>query len=542
MISLAVSFVAGLAMFFAVVLPAEADDRAAANRLFVEAVTKWEEAASTSRGSPEALQRRVSELEYVARNLKRIVEDHSSSDLAVQLVIGERFGPLSIGQVERELRNARTEVEISHCLSDRKRRCSLADDLMIEALSSAVSMADGRSAGRPLFEIAHEQLEAGLFDAARETAEKIDSRFTRLQLLGRLAAAQTRAGLHDEALETVKSIDEAPDRASALRLLTIAQLKHGSLERALDTASRIEEPGEFLFAMSRVIVAQAESGLGDKAHETKRKLFERLEGLDRSNLGRITQHTIETVARALGVTSSEYSDFQSIRAEPRFFHSEEMHLIAVSMGALAAVYEDPGLLAQAFEKLTPTGTREERAFDAIAVAHVHTGLFDVALQIAQRIQRIEFHGTSSGVYSQIALAQADAGLFSEALKAAGQIEASDVFNFTHHMIAGSLAEAGSFDDALSIVGKMDSTWRSLTASNIARKQAQAGQFLDALSTAQRIEDEPNEVRALVEIARLQADTTLLTETLEKARAIDDGGNRATALAIIAVALSTPGTR
>jgi formylglycine-generating enzyme required for sulfatase activity len=93
-----------LSLLLAAPALAQTADDAAANRLFVEAVQLW------NRAEGESAELRPATLQKVQSNLKAITERHSSSTLAVRLVIGETVGPLSMAGVERALRAARTVV------------------------------------------------------------------------------------------------------------------------------------------------------------------------------------------------------------------------------------------------------------------------------------------------------------------------------------------------------------------------------------------------------------------------------------------------
>jgi formylglycine-generating enzyme required for sulfatase activity len=88
------SFVLILALLLATPASAQTADDAAANRLFVEAVQLW------TRAEGEPVEQRPATLQRVQSNLKRIIERHSGSTLAVRLVTGETVGPLSVVRVD----------------------------------------------------------------------------------------------------------------------------------------------------------------------------------------------------------------------------------------------------------------------------------------------------------------------------------------------------------------------------------------------------------------------------------------------------------
>lgn len=85
-----------------------ADSNTEANRLFVEAVKTWKSLSSSDLNPSE----RLSRIQSVKDGLNKIVDEHPGSDLAVQLVIGQNVGPLSLPYVERLAKN------MEHCAAD----------------------------------------------------------------------------------------------------------------------------------------------------------------------------------------------------------------------------------------------------------------------------------------------------------------------------------------------------------------------------------------------------------------------------------------
>lgn len=93
--------------------PAMADEDADANRLFVEAMLAWEQAADMAGGTPKAVAERVALLSAVQSNLDEIINNYPGANLAVQLVIGEAVGPLSREGVATAADAARIEAYIA---------------------------------------------------------------------------------------------------------------------------------------------------------------------------------------------------------------------------------------------------------------------------------------------------------------------------------------------------------------------------------------------------------------------------------------------
>jgi hypothetical protein len=86
-------------------------DEAAANRLMVEAVEAWRRAEALRADDLVTVQERLKALRAVDANLKRIVEQHKSSSLAVKLVLGEKLGPLSLDETARAIAASRQQEE-----------------------------------------------------------------------------------------------------------------------------------------------------------------------------------------------------------------------------------------------------------------------------------------------------------------------------------------------------------------------------------------------------------------------------------------------
>ena len=88
-------------------------DEAAANRLMVEAVEAWRRAEALRADDLVTVQERLKALRAVDANLKRIVEQHKSSSLAVKLVLGEKLGPLSLDETARAIAASRQQGAIA---------------------------------------------------------------------------------------------------------------------------------------------------------------------------------------------------------------------------------------------------------------------------------------------------------------------------------------------------------------------------------------------------------------------------------------------
>ena len=261
-----------LLLLLGLAAPAAADDQAAANRLFVEAATKWNEAAELSGNEIATLKRRVALLETVDANLSAIVADHAGSDLAVRLVIGEQIGAVSIAMARSTLSEARAALEREECWRSPDRAC-----IFGLALETARDVEDGSFRALMLSGIVRDQAEAGLFADAIKTARSIDEAYRRASALAGIAKAQAEAGLIEEALETARGIDRAYRRALALAGIAKAHPQPGLIEEALETARGIDDLAYRAIAMADIVPLQPEAGLIEEALDTARNIGKRFE-------------------------------------------------------------------------------------------------------------------------------------------------------------------------------------------------------------------------------------------------------------------------
>jgi hypothetical protein len=169
-------------VFLAFSAPASANDNETANRLFVEAVLKWKEATAIPDEGLNNAEVRVALLAAVANNLEQIIVAAPGSNLAVQLVLDEQIGPLSVAQVAEALASAQgileTEREREQCFSASSRQC-----VLILALQSAQTIEDAFPRGLALRNVAVAQAEAGMFTAALQTAQTIEDAYVRVRAL-----------------------------------------------------------------------------------------------------------------------------------------------------------------------------------------------------------------------------------------------------------------------------------------------------------------------------------------------------------------------
>jgi hypothetical protein len=247
--------------------PLAADDSTQANRLLVEAV-KLIQAAGTKQTAAEQLPL----MESALAKLNEIVENHSSSDLAVKLITGQQIGDISLAGVAHA-------VEV---LSQVQKQ-DAARTTCIESLDAA-----NPECREWLYDIGSAQLQAGDLQGARKTARWIRDSSIRRDLLRdidrhvrdidrrarrddprrvQLVDDQLRAGNLEDALKTAKSIQDGDVRAQKLHVIALAQaeivgnqLQAGNLEGGLATARSIEYTSIRDQAFHDVAEGQAQAG------------------------------------------------------------------------------------------------------------------------------------------------------------------------------------------------------------------------------------------------------------------------------------------
>ena len=92
--------------------PAWADDNAEANRLFVEAMQAWKQSEQLTADNLENATKKIELLRAIEAKLNRIVDRHSSSNLAVQIMLGP-VGPLDLDRLPLLLEEAAEKKLVS---------------------------------------------------------------------------------------------------------------------------------------------------------------------------------------------------------------------------------------------------------------------------------------------------------------------------------------------------------------------------------------------------------------------------------------------
>ena len=211
-------------------------------------------------------------------------------------------------------------------------------------------------------------------------------------------------------------------------------------------------------------------------------------------------------------------------------------------------------LGIAFSPLPPLPAQIENASDrsltlaCIAEAMAEAGQFDLAIQVAQKIEDERDRSLALREIPKAVAKIAKAGQFDRAIQAAQKIEDASDRSWALAEIAKAMAEAGQFDRALQVAQKIeDASARSLALWEIAEAMAKVGQFDRALQIAQKIGDASARSLALAEIAEAMAEARqtkranqVFQLALQAAQKIEDALDRSWALVEIAKALVKAG--
>lgn len=265
-----------------------AGDTEAANRLFVEAVRFWNQAEALEKDGAGKARARADLLLGVTRNLDMIVSDYSGSDLAVQLILGESIGPLSIESANAAFEDAHQGLARLECLEAPDTDCLFA--VAVEALSEMgeeslrweapfvittlaeagrgeAALALMRDTGHDednalLIEIASALGSADLLRSATERALKGPRNDDTDQDLGIIIATMAQLGLEGQDGPAWQAISDT-DRAHGP--LVHAMLHLGDAERALDHAHKVRDTKRRSQAIGEIVLHLWDAGQGEEA-------------------------------------------------------------------------------------------------------------------------------------------------------------------------------------------------------------------------------------------------------------------------------------
>lgn len=334
-----------------------------------------------------------------------------------------------------------------------------------EALQTTNAISDSFRAAFAQSNIADVQAEAGDFQGALTTCDRIDSQagWWKAVALGQVAFAQANAGHFDASLHTVKLIEGVPAkdddtrkmnracRNNALMWIAREMAKRGRLKEALQTAERDDRVLARLRAFEDIAKIQVKRCDKAGAKVTARKalrLAAQLHDIDAIWEAAATQAAVGDVTGAIESTSKYLTSPVKAYA-----------LLPISLAQISAGERDAAA----------------RSFDE-ALAVIRKGALDDSL------------------LQHFAVEQAKAGQFERAIKVAEAIRNSPTKAAALREIAIQVLKRHDVPRALKIADSIkDSYHRALALRSIAVAQAKAKQpvakqtFEDALEAAKSIE-------------------------------------------------------
>jgi hypothetical protein len=374
-----------------------------------------------------------------------------------------------------------------------------------EALQTAQLIKEAKYRSEVLVAIAEAQAQAGLIEDAQrtlqqalQTAQRIEEAWNRSEALRVIAKAQTQAGLFEDAIQTAQLMEEALARSEALRATAKAQAQAGLFEDAIQTAQRIEEAWAWSEVLVAIAKAQAQAGLFEDAIQTAQRIEK---AWARSE---VLVAIAEAQAQAGLIEDAQRTFQQALQTAQLIEEGWYQHgvLVAVGIGYVRVFW----------------GARHQsEVLVAIAEAQAQAGLFEDAIQTAQMIKRA---GNRIAALRAIAKAQAQAGLIEDAqrtsqqaLQTAQRIEewALDERSEVLAAIAEAQAQAGLLEDAIQTAQQLMRNARDAVLCVIAKAQVRAGLYHEAFQTAQMIEEAWDRSEALRAIAKAQAQAGLIED-------------------------------
>ncbi len=406
------------------------DHEQAANTLFVEALQQIEAAGRATRTSV-----RLDLLRQAQANLDRIVQDHPGSQLAVQLITGQRIGTFE----PRVFRNTLAEAE----------------DYQI---------------------CAHASDACALFADALETARDVPMHALRSEALARIAVLQADAGLTHQArqslAESLTAVRQTPEFrqgwkfAEALTAVASAQAALTYIDDARHTfadaltatdelSSRQERGAVFLM----IAVAQAQAGLFDDALTTVGQIGSRNCRFRARAIAAIGSHLAQAglIEDARRTMEQAVAAGQVPQCREGAYRVEPPLAIAAAQATAGFVEEAQISFADALTRSRTDGFLETGRVGAladIAGTQMAAGFGEDAERTLAEALTVVADGSATPVYveslADLAAVQAAFGLSEEALVTAGEIDSEGHRTLALLAIAAQLQALGFADEAQQI--------------------------------------------------------------------------------------------
>lgn len=405
-----------------------ADTNESANTLFVQAVQGWQAAELMIGGDTASARLRVQKLHDVGTAIDTIIAEHSGSNLAVQLVIGESVGPLSVPIIELARRKAELRLQIAQCTDEPTKGC------IIDYANNIVNQASSELPSFFTRDIAVSQAQAGFYDESLQTAEGIQNSPHREEALSELSISLAEAGLVEEALDLASALSIETSASKAFKSIVLARIESGDFQEAERLLGSVVHQNDHRSALMEYAKALASVG----------QLAKSLEQLD--ELDDVYRSSAMEDISANQVSMGDYgAAWQIARKIPDFSY---LCSAAVRIGL---AFDDREFI----QKIEEIARNIEDAFDkrtCLRTIGIQTSRPDLLAEARQLT-------AESGGYAIFFAAgeELDAGLFEEAYRTALTEEAVDRRSEILHRVAIAAVDAGQAEFAERILPELTSS-------------------------------------------------------------------------------------
>lgn len=406
-----------------------------------------------------------------------------------------------------------------------------------------------------LYFVGERMVDAGYPDRALKIAEALAQPLQRARILCRIAAALAGAGRCDEA---VKTFGEARQHAAQIEhevhrskedsdiLATMAHVRLLPIEEALQAARDVKDRIDRSSAEQEIVVCLIESGHLERALRVARAIDD-----PDFKVGSLRQVCLAlTKVGALSQAAFIVDEIQQVarsRAESAG-EAEALQRMAVALARM----ERFSVACALAELITEDGVRRGHALQQIAVAQADAGLFEDAHATAHRI---EYFWSRGGALREVAIKLAATGSDEDALSIAKEIEDFDhrlrcflgmakFFELEGRTSPSETAYGQAFATAWSRACAYDRGW-SLAEVGLELTRAgrldQARRAFDESQTAIRaIEHEWNRDVAFGHLARSTAAAGQHAEAFQVAHQIQNHAHRTKTLTEVVTSLAEAG--
>ena len=343
-----------------------------------------------------------------------------------------------------------------------------------------------------LYSIVNAQAQANDYDAASKTidiaiklASKIDkSHYDKTKALCFIASSQLQTKDYTASLETASKIRSSYEKAKILYAIANTQAQENDYDAAMETASRMEQSSEKIEVLSFIANAQAQANDYDAAMETASKADSSFQETD--------------VLYAIAVGQLQEKDYDAaMETASRMVRLHEKSDVLCSVISAQLQEKDYDAAMETASKIN-NYSEESRALSLIVSAQAQEKDYDAAMETASKIKD-SFYKTRA--LQSIAVVQSYAKDYDAAAKTLGaaiETVSKKDFSYSKAKALQSIATAQSgikdhdtaaktFHKAITIASKIkDSSSRSEALQSIAMAQIKIKDYIAAISTLSKM--------------------------------------------------------